>query len=318
MRTSSLQDVLDGGKKGPVEVGFRPSGELHVGNLSSIASAAIIASERDEKLRVTCCDTDWAAHTHDLVRKENKFVMKHFFGREDFDGCHGNLARHRLSKALPYIEAISDAAGADLEVRMMSEVQKEKGFRDALKEIMINMEEFDSFWGGRFRARWKSPVSPVCECGFSSAKGASYAENSESFVFPCWNQECGKGFHEVGLYEKAEIGVYYLVDPVRDTSCDDTGIHVFGGDYRKASKGQKTTKIEKVEKVTELANGENPDYFMAPLIVSRSGKPLSKSKNTGIFLDQLSEPEEFSPDFVSKVREVIESGERAFVMDDMV
>lgn len=317
MRTSSFSEMVGSGG-GKVDVGFRPSGELHVGNLFSIASAAVLASETGSELKITCCDTDWDAHTHDLVREGNKFVMEHFFQREDPYGCCRNIAEHRFSKAVPYIESICGELGVEYSLRRMSELQKKKGFRDALRELMLKTPEFDGFWGGRFRARWKSPVSPVCECGFSPAKGASYAEKSDSFVFPCWNKECSKGFHETGIYEESCLGVYYLVDPVRDTSSENTSIHVFGGDYRKASKGQKTSKIEKVEKVTELANGETPDYFIAPLIVEKSGKPLSKSKNTGIFLDELPKPSVFSENFVGQVEKALEQGRKAVVMDKLV
>jgi hypothetical protein len=79
---------------------------------------------------------------------------------------------------------------------------------------------------------------------------------------------------------RGEIGVYYLVDPVRDTS-RDVAVHVFGGDYRTAEKEQVTPKVEKVAKITELATGETPAYFLAPMIADEDGKPLSKSEGTG-------------------------------------
>ncbi|MDY6778638.1 MAG: hypothetical protein SVU32_08285 [Candidatus Nanohaloarchaea archaeon] len=301
-----------------VEVGFRPSGELHIGNLVSIASAAVIAGRHDEPLQVTCCDTDWAAHTHELVREDNKRVMKHYFARDDPEGCHDNLAKHRYAGAEPYIREIASAADVELDFNWMSDLQQDSAFREALHRLFERMEEFDAIWDGGFRKRWKSPVAPVCECGFSPAKGASYASESRTVAFPCWNDRCGRGFAEAPLAEENRLGIYYLVDPIRDTSSRDTKIHVFGGDYRHAEKGQKTTKLHKVRKITELVNGETPLYVTAPLIVSSGGKPLSKSKNTGIFLSELPAPGEFVPSFLDVVEDCLVGGEETVVADELV
>lgn len=301
-----------------VEVGFRPSGELHVGNLLSITSAAIIAARNDLKLQVTCCDTDWAAHTHELVREDNKQVMQHYFERDDPDGCHDNLAEHRFALAEDYIQEIIDETGAEAEVRFMSELQKDEKFRRSLQRLLERTGDFDAIWDGGFRRRWKSPVAPVCDCGFSPAKGASYAEQSRSMVFPCWNEDCSKGFHETPLGEDNELGIYYLVDPIRDTSSRDTKVHVFGGDYKKAKKGQKTSQIHKVEKIIWLANNATPHYFLTPLVVSKKGKPLSKSKDAGIFISDLDEPAGFVPGFVEEVEQAIVEGQNAIVVDELV
>ncbi|MDY6771393.1 MAG: hypothetical protein SV186_05590 [Candidatus Nanohaloarchaea archaeon] len=319
MRTtelSELEKTVDG--DGAVEVGFRPSGELHIGNLVSIASAALIAARNDMKLQVTCCDTDWAAHTHELVREDNKQIMKHYFEREDPDGCHEDLAKHRFELARPYIEAIIEEAAVDAEIEFMSELQKDPAFRESLKRLHERMPEFDAVWDGGFRRRWKSPVAPVCDCGFSPAKGAAYAPDSESMVFPCWAEDCDRGYHEADLDGDNMLGIYYLVDPIRDTSSRDTEVHVFGGDYRKAEKGQKTSKIYKVSEITMIANRETPDYFLAPLIVSTEGKPLSKSKGTGVFLSELDEPEAFVSPFMEEVAAVLRHGENAVVVSDLV
>jgi len=307
-------DQLDVGleDEGAIEVGFRPSGELHVGNLVSIGAAAVLADRYDRRLQVTCCDTDWGAHTHEHVRDDNKQVMKQFFAREDLDGCHRSLAEHRFDLARPYIEAIVDDAGVEAELSMMSDLQKDSAFRDAARRLLERMDEFDAVWEGGFRRRWVSPFTPVCACGFSPAKGASYAPESDSLVWPCWAQDCDRGFHEMSLSGNGMMGIYYLVDPIRDTSSRETAVHVFGGDYAGARKGQKTSKIHKVEEITRIANGEVPHYFMSPLIVSDNGKPLSKSKGTGIFLSDLPEPETFVDGFLETVADVArESGEVA-------
>lgn len=298
---------------GAIEVGFRPSGELHLGNLVSITAAGLLAASEDRTLQVTCCDTDWDAHTHQLVEEQNSRTMRHYFSREDPDGCHDSLAKHRSAMARPYIEAIGTALDISIEYRFMSDLQKEQGFRDALARLLERMDAFDAVWDGGFRRRWVSPVSPVCDCGFGPAKGASYGADSRTLTFPCWHDDCSDGFHEARLDADNELGIYYLVDPIRDTANRDTAIHVFGGDYRKAEKGQKTTKLHKVASITEIANGETPTYWTAPLIVDTDGKPLSKSKGTGKRLSAVGDPEAVVPSVRDTVETAVADGKDAIV-----
>lgn len=308
-----MESTSSGQVDGPVEVGFRPSGELHLGNLVSIATAGLLAAKHGRRLQVTCCDTDWDAHTHQLVAEENGRVMKHYFERPDPDGCHGSLAEHRSAQARPYIEAIADQLGIEMEYAFMSDLQQEQGFRDAVHRLLTRIEEFDTVWDGGFRRRWISPVSPVCDCGFGPAKGASYAPEERTLAHPCWHDGCDHGFHEADLDADNMLGIYYLVDPIRDTASRETSIHVFGGDYRKAEKGQKTTKLHKVEQITAIANGETPTYRTAPLIVDEDGKPLSKSKGTGRRLSDIGGPEELVSSVLSSVRTAVEDDKEAIV-----
>jgi len=298
-----MNTQLSGSIDGPIEVGFRPSGELHLGNLVSIATAGLLADKYDQRLQVTCCDTDWDAHTHQLVEEENGRTMQHYFERPDPEGCHGSLAEHRSAQARPYIEAIADQLGIHMEYSFMSDLQQDPAFRDAVHRLLTRIEAFDAVWDGGFRRRWISPVSPVCDCGFGPAKGASYAAQQRTLAHPCWHEDCPRGFHEASLDAENMLGIYYLVDPIRDTSSRETAVHVFGGDYRKAEKGQKTTKLHKVNRITEIANGTTPTYVTAPLVVDDDGKPLSKSKGTGKRLSDVGEPGEA----VSSVLESIET-----------
>jgi len=308
-----LEEQLTEREGDAIEVGFRPSGELHVGNLTSIATAFLLGERFDLRVQVTCCDTDWDANTHEQTVPDNNRVFRHFFEREERDGL--NMAEWRYRQAEPYIEAMREYTATTLDVSYMSDIQRETGFRESLHRLMGRMEEFNRVWGGQFRERWKSPVAPPCDCGCAPAKGAAYAEDSRTFAFPCWHVDCPNGFHEVPLDADNELGIYYLVDPIRDTTCRDTKIHVFGGDYRDARKGQKTSKIHKVEKVTEIANGETPLYMIAPLLVSGEGLPLSKSKGTGIFLSELPAPDEFVPSFMERVDRALAEGEETLVVN---
>ncbi|MFB6202963.1 MAG: hypothetical protein ABEK01_00570 [Candidatus Nanohaloarchaea archaeon] len=312
--TSDLSDVEEKDIEGErVAVGFRPSGELHVGNLLTVTYAAVIADELDLDLDLMCCDTDWSAHIHENHRPENSQVMKLFFERDCPCGGHGNVAEHRMDEIAPFLDALEEELDIEIERNYLSKY-RDGEYLDALREILGNMEEFDRIFGGGFRRRYRSPVVNVCSCGFSHAKGAAYSERTDELVFACRNGECGEGFAASEL--SGDIGVYYLVDPVRDPS-RDVAVHVFGGDYRDAEKEQKTPKIAKVARITELATGETPDYFLTPMIADEEGKPLSKSKGTGATVSDIRDLEEKAVDMAGSVRSMLEEDRRYVSEEDL-
>lgn len=289
-------------KKNPegsrIAFGFRPSGELHVGNLLSLAYAAAIADQLQYKLDLMCCDTDWSAHIHEHHFPENNRVMRLFFMRDCPCEQHENVAEHRMDELEPFLEGLQEMLEFEVEKGYLTDLQGDEEYVEALRTVLENMEDFDEIFGGGFRRRYISPVTAVCEnCGYSHAKGASYSPGTGEIVAPCRNKECMNGFASEPL--EGRIGVYYLVDPVRDPS-RDVAIHVFGGDYGVAEKGQKTSKIEKVAKITELATGETPEYFLAPMVADEYGKPLSKSKGTGRTVSEIDDLHEFGAKVGSK------------------
>lgn len=295
--TSDFSELEAEGKR--LAVGFRPSGELHVGNLLTLAYAAVIADELDLELDLMCCDTDWSAHIHENDKPENNRVMKLFFMREGPEGFD-SIAEYRVSQLEPFLKGLEDGLRQEVDAQYLSDLAGDEGYTDALRELLTDMDAFDSVFGGGFRRRYRSPVVNVCDsCGFSHAKGAAYSEETDELVAACWNEDCDRGFSRGSL--NGRIGVYYLVDPVRDVS-RDVAVHVFGGDYRNAEKEQKTPKVLKVAKITELACGETPDYFLAPLIADEEGKPLSKSKGTGVTVSEIKDLEEFGRSLTEKVR----------------
>lgn len=314
--TSSFQELEEfkaSGKR--LSVGFRPSGELHVGNLLTLAYSSVLASKLGLELDVMCCDTDWSAHIHENHRPENSDVMRLFFEREC--GCedHSNIAEHRVDEIRPFLNGLENYTGEEIEAGFLSELDSE-GYREALKQVLENIEDFDEIFGGGFRRRYRSPVVNVCDnCGFSHSKGAPYSRETGELVSSCRNKRCRKGFSRGQLDEK--IGVYYLVDPVRDLS-RDVSVHVFGGDYRDAAKGQKTSKIEKVAKITELATGETPSYFLTPMIADEEGKPLSKSKGTGLTVSEIDDLEIYGERLAEKADELLEEEHRHVQQSELV
>lgn len=289
---------------GKVAVGFRPSGELHVGNLLTIGYAAVISDKLGLGLDLMCCDTDWSAHIHGHHKPENSDVMRLFFQRECPCGRHENIAEHRVEEIRPFLKGIEEELGNNFEPKYLSDLNGDESYMEALRKVLTSMDGFDEVFGGGFRRRYDSPVVNVCpNCGFSHSKGAAYSENTDELVFSCRNPGCGKGF-AAGSLTEGVIGVYYLLDPVRDPG-RGVRVHVFGGDYRSAEKEMKTSKIEKVAKITELANGETPEYFLAPMIADEEGKPLSKSKGTGKTISEIDDLKGFGQKLTEKVKELI-------------
>ncbi len=299
-----------------VAVGFRPSGELHVGNLLSITYAAVIADELGMELDLMCCDTDWSAHIHGHHKPEESDVMKLFFQRECPCESHSSIAEHRVDEIRPFLKGLGKEIGTGIEPGYLTDLQASEEYMDALREVLTNMEAFDDIFGGGFRRRYDSPVVNVCpSCGFSHSKGAAYSERTDELVFSCRNPDCEKGFAAGNLSEA--IGVYYLVDPVRDSG-RNVAVHVFGGDYRNAEKEMKTPKIEKVAKITELANGETPAYFLSPMIADEEGKPLSKSKGTGVTVSEIEDLEKYGEKLAEEVRKWLREGNEFLSQNDLV
>jgi hypothetical protein len=80
----------------------------------------------------------------------------------------------------------------------------------------------------------------------------------------------------------------------------------------------KTPKIEKVEKITELACGETPEYFLAPIITDEDGQPLSKSHDTGKTVDEIGDLEEFAENLIEKVRELLNERNEFVVQEELI
>jgi lysyl-tRNA synthetase class I len=316
MPVSSVDELERSDLEGDrVAVGFRPSGSLHVGNLVTITYAAVLADELDLELDIFCCDTDWSAHIHDHHLPDENRSMKLFFQRDCPCENHSNIAEHRVDEISEFLEALKEDT-VNFEIGFLSDLEDEN-YDQALRNILDSMDEFDEIFGGGFLRRYRSPVAAVCsECGFSDAKGSSYSSEMDLLVSACRNPECDAGFMETELSESRK-GVYYLVDPVRDPG-RDVAVHVFGGDYRDAEKEMKTSKIEKVEKITELACGETPEYFLAPMISDEGGQPLSKSHGTGVTVEEIDNLQEFTRNLVRNVRELIEERNEYVVQDELL
>ena len=188
-----LKDMeLEGGR---VAVGFRPSGELHLGNLLTITYAAVLADRLDLELDLMCCDTDWSAHLKENHRPDDPKTMKLFFERDCACDEHRNIAEHRMEQVEIFVEALEESLEAEVETGFLTDLKGDEGYMDALRNVLDNMHELDSFFGGVFSSRYRTPVVNVCEeCGFSHSKGAVYSEDTDELVFECRNSDCDNWF----------------------------------------------------------------------------------------------------------------------------
>jgi len=296
-----------------VAVGFRPSGDLHLGNLLSIGYATVLANELGLTVDLFCCDTDWSAHIHEHTYPENNDVMTLFFRRDCPCGAHESVAAHHLDRIRPFLDGLREQTGTSIDAGVLTDIAGDDYYVDALRTVLENMEELDAFYGGGFRRRYRSPVAAVCsDCGHSHAKGSAYSRDHDALVHTCRVPDCSAGFASTALTDR--VGVYYLVDPVRDPG-RDVAVHVFGGDYRAAEKEQQTPKITKVAKTTELATGETPHYLLAPLIADSNGQPLSKSVGNGMTVEAIADLAAYGRWLVPQIREWLYDGRRHLPQD---
>ncbi len=290
-----------------VAVGFRPSGDLHVGNLLSVASAAVVADALGLRVDLQCCDTDWSAHIHEQTVPGNNRVMTPFFNRDCPCGGHRDVAAHHLDRLQPFLDGVRDAVSAPVSQGRLTKLAGDGAYVDALRTVLERMDAFDAVFGGGFRRRYRSPVVAPCSgCGHAHAKGGAYSPATDEVVAACRHDGCGSGFARAGL--DGRIGVYYLVDPVRDPG-RDVAVHVFGGDYRTAEKEQTTPKVAKVARITRLATGETPAYLLAPLIADGDGAPLSKSAGRGMTLAEIDDPAAYGRRLTRRARDWLDDGQ---------
>lgn len=306
------QDV-DGSR---VAVGFRPSGSLHLGNLLSIGYAAAVAAKHDLTVDLMCCDTDWSAHIHERAYPDENRVMPLFFQQDCPCDDHESIAHHHMHRIQPFLDGLRDATGAQIDTGYLTDLAGNEQYMDALRTVLTNMNDLDAIYGGGFRRRYRSPVAGHCtECGHAHAKGSSYSPETDEVVHACRTPDCDAGFAATPLSDP--VGVYYLVDPIRDPG-RDVAVHVFGGDYRDAQKEQKTPKIAKVAKTTELAAGTTPHYLLAPLIADETGEPLSKSAGTGTTVDDIQNLERYGRWIATQIGEWMQDTPRALPQDALL
>jgi len=272
-----------------VAIGVRPSGTVHLGNMVTLGLAAIISRDigpHISQVNLTICDLD-LPDIKDWPVKERGY-LKYFKDLPDLSGRHPNLLSRSLNGIEELCRGLESQLGIKFDIRLLSQVQREKGFREGLKRVLD--------YPGIMRFLDPSPdkslgdrvlVYPLCKvCGTSNPVPSEYSNGR--LITSCSNPECDIENYEVEVDDLGrDIAVHYFIDPLRDTIEPNSKIHVFGGDYR-VNSGRGVTKLEKILEVMKIANEAGiPDIFVGPLFYARDGSKMSKSKDNGLTLERL-------------------------------
>jgi lysyl-tRNA synthetase class I len=266
-----------------VGVGIRPSGEIHLGNIVTMATAAILARELHGSLDLVICDLDLPSYT------EGKIVQP-FKYQEDINGCHENVSEHYSTFINSFSKELARILDLGLNIRYLSDIQAQQGFRETLKTVLDQKEEFRKIIGRTNDRDYKVPVRPVCqECGFISKKLPVYNINTGYIKTKCKNDDCITHEIKVDVLDTDQVlTVHHIVDPIKDVSTDPkVDIHIFGGDYHIPSNGNKRSKLWQIEDLFKLTGQSVPVLFSTLTVYGNNGKRMSKSNRNGLSFSTL-------------------------------
>lgn len=282
-----------------VAIGIRPSGTIHLGNMSVIALAGYLAKEigsNISQVNLTICDTD-LPHIHDWKRGARKHIS-YFDSIEDRFECHDSLLDHATEKMKSFISELELLLGVKYNISNLSEVQRQESFRKGLKRV-VEDPEIMKFLNPRFEEGVF--VYPICpECRSSNPTPSEYSKGLLKTT--CLNPDCEVKYYQMDILDcSRDLAVHYFIDPLRDRCAEPKSkIHIFGGDYRRKHKTEDVTKIDKILKVMKIAGeGDIPDIVIGPMFYASEGGPMSKRKENGVTLDRLSS--EFGNEYSSRV-----------------
>lgn len=280
--TNSLESVLRTPVKS-VSVGVRPSGDLHIGNLVTMTLAGLAAARAKAELHLTICDIDLPD------QNEKRSSAQYFKYQKMEDATRAELTAAQIRE---YTAALAMYLGIPMRIDFLSDVQRQKGYRQGLARLLENREELVELYTGRKNSNDKAvPIYPVCgKCHHTPIERALHLEENRLRT-RCKNENCEK-YKEpriIELYDRTqELGVHYFMDPIRDVMLKPRAdLHVFGGDYLNLHGG--FSKVEKVCRITELTGENPPNYLIGPLLIGPNNDKMSKSSGAKITLRALKE-----------------------------
>lgn len=285
-----------------VAIGIRPSGVIHLGNMSTMGLAGYVSSEIGphlSQLNLTICDLDMP-DIKDWSILKNKYV-RYFDSIPDKHGCHDSLLSHARRDIDGFVKGLENELGIQINTKLLSDIQRHGGFRKGLKKVLdahLTKHLMPRFSSG------KALVYPLCEkCHTSNPLPSEYSEGR--LKTSCVNSDCDEGEYEVDVLDlDVDLAVHYFIDPLRDRLVEPvSSIHVFGGDYLYESGG--STKLDKVIKVMHVAGeGDVPDMVVGPTFYGADGSVMSKRGENGLTIEKLSEYFG-SKDIVPRVLDVV-------------
>ena len=282
-----------------ISLGLRPSGNVHLGNLTTIAIAGLLAGKMNAEMHLTICDIDMPT-----VKRGEETSSAVYFKYQKV----GNSTRARLSAASinHFTSELSYALGIPIRTDFLSDVQAMHPYRTGLSRIIANTTELSAiFTGIKNHGDKRIPVHPVCgSCNHTPRAQAIYLA-PRALKTRCRNDECSdynKNRIIDVLDKRTELGVHYFVDPMRDVMFTPRAdIHVFGGDYLTPHGTNGMPKVEKVRRITELTRTKAPAYFVGPLLQGPEQEKMSKSEGPVLTYDQMRASYDGSQPFASYV-----------------
>lgn len=269
-----------------VAIGLRPSGVIHLGNMSTMGLAGYIASEIGphlSQLNLAICDLDMPDRKDWSVSK--KGYMKYFGSLPDKHGCHDSLLSHTRKDIDIFVKGLESELGIRVNVELLSDIQRQEGFRKGLKKVLD--AHLTRYLNSRISSD-RALVYPLCpKCHTSDPSPSGYFEGI--LKTSCANPNCDQEEYKVDVLDTDfDLSVHYFIDPLRDRLVEpSSSIHVFGGDYLAESGG--SGKLDRIVKVMEVAGeGDIPEIIVGPTFYGADGSIMSKSRKNGLTIDGLS------------------------------
>ncbi len=288
-----------------IAIGVRPSGRIHLGNMSTLALSGYLGKNIGPHLsvvNVTICDLE-LPDFHD--RNINDNFIRYYAELPDPRGEYNNLLEASHFHLGEFFGAMKDYFGVPVRTHLLSNIQRNQNFRKGLKRLL---DEPNSMSIINPSAGKKSFVFPICpDCKTSSNKTSLYNNKTETFKATCKNPECSREAYDMNIFDLSrDLSVHYFIDPLRDCWVDPKPqIHVFGGDYRMRGKNSNTPQIKGVIDVMKTSGGCSlPDILLGPNFFSSDGYKMSKGRDNGLTLDILKR--HFGEDAFLKIFELTE------------
>src|SRR3989344_663607 len=127
IRETSYEDAVrkysDRGTNVNIAVGLRPSGVIHIGNMSALTLAAMLARDvgpHISRVNVTICDSDLPDYSDWNVKRSR--VVRYFRDIPDRDGCHRSLLDHANEGIGEFVGGLERSLGIGIEVQHLFDV----------------------------------------------------------------------------------------------------------------------------------------------------------------------------------------------------
>jgi len=306
MALEDLINKLSPKDKINISLGVRPSGQIHLGNIVTLLTAAEVAyllGNQRSQVMLTICDIDFPDKI-DVPVKGN--VVTHYKYAPDPKGdCHKNFSEHNSERIYQLADDIAKELGTKIILKNLSDIQNEPGYREGLVKLLDHSKEIADLFPEDITSD-QALIFPLCKnCHTANKKTPTYKKNGDKVTIytSCENPGCDIKEYEVDVLDTSyELAVHFFIDPIRDSVIEPKAdLHIFGGDYADLHGKNKMTKSDKVLKIMGFTCKETPIIFTGPVFYAQDGKKMSKSSMSGLTYENLKEY--FGNDYIKHLRE---------------